>query len=64
MKVTTVNKDAVIRKHDHKVGLMMRELLGDFNEEMKDKMNIDILEEGEGMPIPEDIETYMKYNYR
>tara|TARA_R110002020_G_scaffold20393_1_gene69891 strand:- start:924 stop:3227 length:2304 start_codon:yes stop_codon:yes gene_type:complete len=64
MKVSTVNKDAVIRKHDHKVGLMMRELLGEFHNEMKEKMNIDILEEGQGMPVPEDIETYMKYNYR
>ena len=64
MKVTTVNKDAVIRKHDHKVSLVMRELLGDFHKEIQDKMNIDVLQEGEGMPIPEDIETYMKYNYR
>lgn len=27
-------------------------------------MNIDVLMEGQGMPVPEDIETYMKYNYR
>ena len=64
MKVTTINKDAVLRKHDHKVGLIMRELLGEFHQEMQEKMNVDVLEEGEGMPIPEDIETYMKYNYR
>ena len=64
MKVTTVNKDAVLRKHDHKVGLMMRELLNDFHQEMQEKMSVDVLEEGEGMPVPEDIETYMKYNYR
>ena len=64
MKVTTVNKDAVIRKHDHKVGLMMRELLGDFHKEMQETMRIDVLQEGEGIPVPEDIETYMKYNYR
>ena len=64
MKVTTVNKSAVIRKHDHKVGMMMKSLLQDFHNEMKEEMNIDILQEGEGMPVPEDIETYMKYNYR
>ena len=64
MKVTTVNKDAVIRKHDHKVGLIMRQLLGDFHKEIRETMNVDVLQEGEGMPIPEDIETYMKYNYR
>ena len=64
MKVTTVNKSAVIRKHDHKVGLMMRELLQEFHAEMQEEMNIDVLSEGQGMPVPEDIETYMKYNYR
>jgi hypothetical protein len=64
MKVTTVNKSAVIRKHDHKVGLMMKSLLQDFHNEIKEQMNVDVLGEGEGMPVPEDIETYMKYNYR
>ena len=64
MKVTTVNKAAVIRKQDHKVGLMMRELLDDFHQEMREKMNVDVKQEGQGIPVPEDIETYMKYNYR
>ena len=64
MKVTTVNKAAVIRKHDHKVGLMMRELLDDFHQEMRETMKIDVKQEGQGIPVPEDIETYMKYNYR
>ena len=64
IKVTTVNKSAVIRKHDHKVALIMRDLLGDFHAEMQEKLNIDVLMEGQGMPVPEDIDTYMKYNYR
>ena len=65
MKVTTVNKAAVLRKHDHKVTLMMHELLDEFHQEMKEKMSFDIVGEGRSqMPIPEDIETYMKYNYR
>ena len=64
MKVTTVNKSAVIRKQDHKVGLMMRSLLDEFHEEMKETMKIDVKEQGQGLPVPEDIETYMKYNYR
>ena len=64
MKVTTVNKAAVIRKQDHKVSLMMRELLDEFHQEMRETMNIDVKEEGQGIPVPEDIETYMKYNYR
>ena len=64
IKVTTVNKSAVLRKHDHKVGLIMRDLLKDIHSEMQEKLNIDVLMEGQGMPVPEDIETYMKYNYR
>jgi hypothetical protein len=64
MKVTTVNKAAVIRKQDYKVSLMMRELLDDFHQEMRETMNVDVKEEGQGIPVPEDIETYMKYNYR
>ena len=64
MKVTTVNKEAVVRKYDHKVSLTMRSLLDEFHEEVKEKMNIDIREQGDGMPVPEDIDTYMKYNYR
>ena len=63
-KVSTINKSAVIRKHDHKVGLIMRGLLGEFHEQMKEELGVDILNEGQGMPVPEDIETYMKYNYR
>lgn len=64
MKVTTVNKEAVVRKHDHKVGLMMRALLDEFHNDFKKEYGIDIKEQGEGLPIPEDIELYMKYNYR
>jgi len=64
MKVSTVNKEAVVRKHDHKVSLMMRELLDEFHEEFKEKEGIDIIEQGQGIPVPEDIELYMKYNYR
>ena len=63
-KVSTVNKAAVIRKHDHKVGLIMRDLLSEFHEQMKEELGIDVLNEGQGLPVPEDIETYMKYNYR
>ena len=64
MKVSTVNKEAVVRKHDHKVTLMMRQLLDDFHQEFKEKEGLDIVEQGQGIPVPEDIELYMKYNYR
>ena len=41
-KVSTVNKAAVIRKHDHKVGLIMRDLLSEFHEQMKEELGIDV----------------------
>jgi hypothetical protein len=64
MKVSTVNKEAVVRKYDHKISLVMKSLLDDFHKEVKESMDIDIRQQGDGMPVPEDIETYMKYNYR
>lgn len=64
MKVTTVNKEAVVRKYDHRIELTMKSLLDEFHEEVKEKMHINIRQQGDGMPVPEDIDTYMKYNYR
>ena len=64
MKVSTINKEAVIRKYDHKVGLMMKSLLDEFHQEFKQQHGIDIIQQGQGLPVPEDIDTYMKYNYR
>jgi len=64
MKVSTVNKEAVVRKYDHKVGLLMRELLDGIHQEFQETHGIDIQQQGQGMPIPDDIDVYMKYNYR
>ena len=64
MKVTTINKDAIIRKLDHKVAITMRALLQDIHDEFEQQQGVSIIEQGTGMPVPEDIETYMKYNYR
>ena len=64
MKVSTVNKEAVLRKHDYKVKLMMQELLEDIHTEFQEAYGISIRDQGQGVAVPEDIETYMKYNYR
>ena len=65
MKVSTINKEAVLRKHDHKVGLMMRSVLEDVQKDFEEQYGFDIKsQEGGGMPIPEDIERYMRYDYR
>ena len=63
-KVSTVNKEAVVRKHDFKVNLMMNSLLKDIKEEIKQETGQEIDIEGQDFPIPEDIDHYMRYNYR
>jgi hypothetical protein len=64
MKVSTVTKDAVLRQHDFKVGLIMTDLLKEIHQEFEETQGIRIKDQGKGIAVPEDIETYMKYNYR
>tara|TARA_Y100000593_G_scaffold30492_1_gene60372 strand:- start:1405 stop:3699 length:2295 start_codon:yes stop_codon:yes gene_type:complete len=64
MKVSTINKEAVIRKLDHKVAIQMKSLLQDIHSEFEEVYGAPITDEGQGMPVPDDISIYMKYNYR
>ena len=64
MKVSTINKEAVIRKLDHKVAIEMKSLLEEIHSEFEENYGAPITDEGQGMPIPDDIGVYMKYNYR
>ena len=52
MKVTTINKDAIIRKLDHKVAITMRALLQDIHDEFEQQQGVSIIEQGTGMPVP------------
>ena len=63
-KVSTVNKEAVVRKEDYKVMLEMNKLLRDVHQEIKEETGFDIEMEGEQLEIPEDIDKYMRYNYK
>jgi len=64
MKVSTINKEAVIRKLDHKVAIEMKSLLQNIHEDFEKNYGTPITDEGHGMPVPDDIDRYMKYNYR
>jgi len=64
MKVSTVNKEAVIRKLDFKVALKMKDLLEEIHKGFEQQYGTSVTDEGQGMPVPDDIDTYMKYNYR
>jgi hypothetical protein len=64
MKVSTINKEAVVRKLDHKISIQMKSLLEEIHSEFEENYGAPITDEGQGMPVPDDIAVYMKYNYR
>ena len=63
IKVSTTNKEAVLRKEDVKVNLIMKKLTEEIHQEFKDATGIALPAVTE-MEIPEDIDLYMRYNYR
>jgi len=63
VKVSTTNKEAVLRKEDVKVNLIMKQLTEDIHKEFFDKTGMEIPPQTD-MEVPEDIDVYMKYNYR
>ena len=63
VKVSTTNKEAVLRKEDVKVNLIMKQLTEEIHKDFFSKTGIDVPPVTE-MEVPEDIDVYMKYNYR
>ena len=63
VKVSTTNKEAVLRKEDVKVNLIMKKLTEEIHQEFKDSVGIELPQVTE-MEVPEDIDLYMRYNYR
>ena len=63
VKVSTTNKEAVLRKEDVKVNLIMKKLTEEIHQEFKDSVGIELPAITE-MEVPEDIDLYMRYNYR
>ena len=63
-KVSSINKSAVNRKKDAKVGMVMDKLLADVQKEINDVMGMDITQDNADFEIPDDIETYMRYTYK
>tara|TARA_R110000744_G_scaffold17850_4_gene48137 strand:- start:18550 stop:20721 length:2172 start_codon:yes stop_codon:yes gene_type:complete len=62
-KVVTINQEAINRKEDHKVTMVMNKLLEEVRSEME-QLGMEVNAEGQDIPIPEDIDTFMRYNYR
>ena len=63
-KISSINRDAVQRKEDMKVSLIMEELLADVKKEINDVMGMDITQNNVDFEIPDDIEAYMRYTYK
>ena len=63
VKVSTTNKEAVLRKEDVKVSLIMKELTEEIHKDFFAKTGIEVPSVTD-MELPEDIDVYMKYNYR
>jgi hypothetical protein len=63
-RVTSINREAMSRKEDVKISLKMRELLDERVAELKKATGIDFKLDNQEMPIPDDIELYMKYTYK
>jgi hypothetical protein len=63
VKVSTTNKEAVLRKEDVKVNLIMKQLTEEIHQQFAETTGIEIPPVTE-MEIPEDIDLYMRYNYR
>ena len=63
-KVSSVNKSAVQRKQDVKVGLVAEAILSDVKKEVNHAMGMDVAQNTMGMEIPDDIEAFMRYTYK
>jgi len=63
-KISSVNRDAVNRKQDFKVGLILDSLLGDVKKEINDVMGMEINQNNEDFEMPDDIEQFMRYTYK
>lgn len=62
-KVVTINQEAINRKEDQKVTMVMNKLLEEIKDELKE-VGVDMESEGQEMQLPDDIDTFMRYNYR
>jgi len=63
-QVNSINKSAVQRKQDIKVGLVAEALLSEVKKEVNQTMGMPVAENVMGMEIPDNIEEFMRYTYK
>tara|TARA_R110000796_G_scaffold53618_2_gene125796 strand:- start:1122 stop:3383 length:2262 start_codon:yes stop_codon:yes gene_type:complete len=63
-KVKSINKKAAIRKQNFKVSLVANELLKEVKDEFEQKFGVKAQTENDNFPIPDDIDEFMRYEYK
>lgn len=63
-RVIAINKSAVNRKEDMKISLKMKEVLSDMAKKLESQTGIPMSLDNQDMPIPDDIDLFMKYTYK
>tara|TARA_R110000787_G_scaffold205068_1_gene315556 strand:+ start:3059 stop:5323 length:2265 start_codon:yes stop_codon:yes gene_type:complete len=63
-KVKSINKKAAIRKENFKVSMVVNKLLAEVKHEFKEKFGVEAETENDKFPIPDDIDEYMRYEYK
>lgn len=63
-KISTINKEAAVRKIDAKLAIEIKKLIKNQIEEMKQMAPADLHIKMDDVPMPDDVEKYMMYNYK
>tara|TARA_R110002012_G_scaffold70268_1_gene181149 strand:+ start:4779 stop:7013 length:2235 start_codon:yes stop_codon:yes gene_type:complete len=63
-KVTSINKEAALRKEKFKVSLIANQLLEDINKQFETAFGVKPPSENGEFPVPEDIDEFMRYEYK
>ena len=63
-KVKSINKKAALRKENFKVSLVVNDLLKDVKAEFEKQFGVQADMENQNIPIPDDINEYMRYEYK
>ena len=62
--IEVVNRDAVLKKEDKKIGLIVEKLTKPIREEIKSMLGEELEFEESGIELPEDLDEMMRMNFR
>lgn len=62
--VSTINRDAVVRKLDYKISIEIKKFMNDAVEQMREELPESVKMDLDQFPMPEDVERFMMYTYK